>query len=80
MWLDDIIIVYYYFLLNNVLYVLFFGFACVWWPGMAVNVSVQNDISGSLPDIILLTQGYYVPLLGNPFKCHEKVVFIAYQV
>ena len=28
---------------------------------MAVNVSVQNDSSssGSLPDIILLTQGYY---------------------
>ena len=36
---------------------------------MAINISVQyND--GLLPDIILLTQGYY-PRETNPFKCHE---------
>ena len=40
------------------MYCIVFCFCCVSWPGMAINVSVQyND--GSLPDIILLTQGCY---------------------
>ena len=30
----------------------------VWWPGMAINVSVQYN-GGFLPDIIMLIQGYY---------------------
>ena len=56
-WFDGIIIVYYYYLFNYVLHCLLFCF--VWWPGMAINVSVQHN-GGFLPDIIiLLTQGYY---------------------
>ena len=46
-------------------------------PGMAINVyvvSVQYS-GGFLPDIILLTQGFTT--IGNPFKCHEDVVFLA---
>ena len=54
-WFDGLIIVYYYYLFNYVLSCIVF---CVWWPGMAINVSVQYN-GGSLPDIILLTQGYY---------------------
>ena len=37
----------------SVLFLLFF-----WCPCMAINVSVQYN-GGLLPDIILLTQGYY---------------------
>ena len=37
----------------SVLFLLF-----VWWPCMAINVSVQYN-GGFLPDIILLTQCYY---------------------
>ena len=44
-WLDGIIIVYYYELL--IMYCIVF--CCVWWPGMAINVSVQYN-GGSLPD------------------------------
>ena len=59
LWLDDIIIVYYYYLFNYIPgTVLSFGLGCVWWPGMAIIVSVKNN-GGSLPDIILLTQGYH---------------------
>ena len=36
---------------------------------MAINVSVKYN-GGLLPDIILLTQGYY----GNPFECHVEVL------
>ena len=39
---------------------------------MAINVSVQYN-GGFLPDIILLTQCYYIPS-GNPFKCPEQVL------
>ena len=39
---------------------------------MAINVSVQYN-GGLLPDIILLTQCYYLSL-GNPFKCYEEVL------
>ena len=43
---------------------------------MAINVvSVQYN-GGSLPDIILLTQGYYHHW-GTHLKCHEEVVFLA---
>ena len=44
---------------------------------MAINVSIHN-YSGSLPDIILLTQGYYNTVVGEPSNCHDEVVFIAY--
>ena len=44
-----------------------------WCPCMAINVSVQYD-GGFPPDIILLTQCYYLPS-GNPFKCHEEVLY-----
>ena len=41
----------------------------MWFPCMAINISVQYN-GGLLPDIILLTQ-CLLPS-GNPFKCHEK--------
>ena len=45
-----------------------------WCPCMAINVvSVQYD-GGFLPDIILLTQSMLLPS-GNPFKCHEEVLY-----
>ena len=41
--------------LSTMYYSVFYN---VWWLCMAINISVQyND--GLLPDIILLTQGYY---------------------
>ena len=40
---------------------------------MAINVSVQYD-GGFLPDIVLLTQSMLLPS-GNPFKCHEEVLY-----
>ena len=48
---------------------------------MVINISVQYS-GGLLPDIILLTQGYYVPV-GNPFKYHvvayfEFIAFVIY--
>ena len=39
---------------GTILSLLFF-----WCPYMAINVSVQYN-GGLLPDIILLTQGYYI--------------------
>ena len=42
---------------------------------MAINVSVQYD-GGFLPDIILLTLiGSMLLPSGNPFKCHEEVLY-----
>ena len=41
---------------------------------MAVNISVQYN-GRFLPDIILLTRGYYVPS-ENPFKYHVAVLFL----
>ena len=42
---------------------------------MAIDVSVQyNQLSGLLPDIILLSQCYFPS--GNPFKCHEEVLYL----
>ena len=53
----------------SVLLLLFF-----WCPCMAINVSVQYN-GGLLPDIILLTQSTLFPS-GNPFKCHEEVLYL----
>ena len=40
-WFDGIIIVYYYYLLIMYCSIAFFVLFCiVWWPGMAINVSV----------------------------------------
>ena len=55
-WFDDTTIVYYYYPLNYVLQYLLFCY--VWWLCMVMNISVQYN-GGPLPDIILLTQGYY---------------------
>ena len=53
---DGTIIVYYYYPFNYVLYRLLFCY--VWWPCMAINISVQYN-GGLLPDIKLLARGYY---------------------
>ena len=43
---------------------------------MAINVSVQYN-GGLLPAIILSTQQcYYHRGMGNPFKCHEEVLYL----
>ena len=65
-WLDGIIIVYYYYLFNYVdlLYWLSFVFVVFGGLGMAINVQSVQYNGVSLPDIILLTQGYY--LTGEP--------------
>ena len=55
-WFDGPIVVYYYYPFNYVLHCIMFCY--VWWPCMAINVNVQYN-GGLLPDIILLTQGYY---------------------
>ena len=39
------------------------------------NISVQHN-GGFLPGIILLTQCYYHNASGNPFKCHEEVLYL----
>ena len=41
---------------------------------MAINVSVQYN-GGLLPDILLLTQSMLFPS-GNPFICHEEVLYL----
>ena len=46
-------IVYYYYIFNYVLRCILF--CCVWWPGMAINVSVQQYNGEFLLEIILLT-------------------------
>ena len=59
-----------YYIVSGVLLMFF------WCPRMAINASVQYN-GGLLPDIILLTQGH--PMLfpsGNPFKCHEEVLYL----
>ena len=46
------------FVLSSELCTTVFMFCYDWWLCMVINISVQyND--GFLPDIILLTQGYY---------------------
>ena len=39
---------------------------------MVINISVQYN-GGFLPDIIQLTQGYWLLPLGNPVKYHVVV-------
>ena len=41
---------------------------------MVINVSVQYN-GGLLSDIVLLTQTMLSPS-GNPFKCHEEVLYL----
>ena len=59
------VMVYY---VVSVLFLMFF-----WCPCMAINVNVQYN--GGLPDILLLTQSMLFPS-GNPFKCHEEVLYL----
>ena len=40
---------------------------------MVINISVQYS-GGLLPDIILLTQGYYTS--GEPFKYHVVALYL----
>ena len=40
---------------------------------ISINVSVQYD-GGVLPDIILAVDPMLLPS-GNPFKCHEEVLY-----
>ena len=63
-------------IINPFYYVLkLFRFVFVWCPRRAINVvSVQHD-GGFLLGIILLTQCYY-HRGGNPFKCHEEVLYL----
>ena len=53
----------------SVLFLLFF-----WCPCMAINVSVQNN-GGLLPDIHYTVDPMLLPS-GNPFKCHEEVLYL----
>ena len=56
----------------SVLFLLFF-----WCPCMAINVSVQYNNGGLLPDIIiLLTQCYFHRSGKNPFICHQEVLYL----
>ena len=60
-WFDDTIIVQVhsqYFPLNYVLQLTVFMFCYEGWLCMVINISVQYD-GGFLPDIMLLTPGYY---------------------
>ena len=50
-----------------------FLFKFCWCPCMAINVSVQYD-GGFLRDIILFVDPMLLPS-GNPFKCHEEVLY-----
>ena len=45
---------------------------------MAIYVSVKYN-GGLLPDIVLLTQGYY-RRSGNPFKCHEGLLSLQLMI
>ena len=50
------------------------------WPCMANNnVSVQYNDGGLLPDIILLTQGYYGNHRGTRLMLCRGFVFAAYE-
>ena len=51
-----------------------FCFVFVWYPCMAINVSVQHN-GGLLPGIILFVDPMLLPS-GNPFKCHEVVLYL----
>ena len=45
-----------------------------WWLCMVINISVQYS-GGLLLDIILLTQGYLLPV-GKPFKYHVVALYL----
>ena len=45
-----------------------------WYPCTAVNVSVQCN-GGLLPDIIYTVDPMLFPS-GNPFTCHEEVLYL----
>ena len=52
-----------------------FCFVFVWCPCMAINnVSVQHN-GGFLPGIILFVGPMLLPW-GNPFKCHEEILYL----
>ena len=42
---------------------------------MVINITVQYN-GGFLPDIILLTQGYYIPLGNPPIKYHVAALYV----
>ena len=50
-----------------------------WWLCMVINISVQYN-GGLLPDIILLTQGYYLhrDICSNTVK-KLRILFVAFD-
>ena len=70
-WFDGTVIVYYYYHFNYVRDCLQVCF--VWWPCMAMNVSVQYN-GGLLPDIILFKEKIrpHLDLLSIPRLWGEK--------
>ena len=71
---DGTITVYYYkpiSLHTKNVFVLFLSGVPAW---RLINVSLQHN-GGFLPGIILLTQSMILPS-GNPFKCHEEVLYL----
>ena len=66
-WFHGTFIAYNYYSFNYVLHCLLSCF--VSWPCMAIKCSVQYG-GGLLPDLILLTQGYY----HRGAQCHEDVL------
>ena len=58
----------YYFV--SVLFLLF-----SWCPCMAINVSVQYNV-GLLPDRQCIVDPMMLFPSGNPFKCHEEVLYL----
>ena len=81
-WFDGTIIdiishLSFYNVLQWLCWVVIGGCAC----NVVIDISVQYN-GRFLPDIILLTQGYYLPSLGNPVKYHVValyLLFIAYM-
>ena len=56
-------------------YIVFVLFLLSFWcPWMAIDVSIQYD-GGLLPDIIYTVDPMVSPS-GNPFKCHEEVLYL----
>ena len=67
----------HYYLTILIMYYNDFVFVFVWCPCMAINVRVQHN-GGFLPRITLLTQYVTTVPSGNPFKCHEEVLYVAF--
>ena len=57
---------------NYVLLVVMLGYG--WWLCIVIHISVQYNV-GLLPDIIMLTHPWLLPL-GNPFKYHVVCVCV----